>query len=273
MTKTFLTRTVSAIVAILILFAMYFYLQTTGLKLICYLAVFIGGHELTRILLPQGIGKIPQALFYGTLLLIFHVAANYPSFAVTAFSLLSVIFLMLSLFSQKSFAALSDLTHFQTKAIAGFVYLGLLPTYAYRLLDLNQGLIWFVTLLAVVFSGDVAAYLVGVLLGKHKILPKISPKKTWEGSLGGLAGSVGAGYVCSHFLPDIPLNALLITALSAGFIAQAGDFFESALKRVADVKDSGRLMPGHGGVLDRLDGVLFASPVFMLVASLFETQY
>lgn len=272
MTKTFITRTLSAIVAVLLLFAIYYFLQIPGLRLICYFAVLVGGFELISILLPKSTGKFHKALFYVMLLLIFHVAANYPAFAVVAFAVITVLFLVLSLLGQQQFPELETLIQYQAKSVLGFVYLGLLPSYAYRLFDLNNGLIWFLTLLGVVFAGDIGAYLVGVLIGKHKINPRLSPKKTWEGALGGLIGSSIAGFACSYFLPQIQVNALLVTALCAGLVAQFGDFFESLMKRVADVKDSGHLMPGHGGVLDRIDGVLFASPVIMMVASLFEAS-
>ncbi|WP_413289370.1 phosphatidate cytidylyltransferase [Bdellovibrio sp. HCB337] len=271
MTKTFITRTLSALVALILLFAAYYFLQVPGIKLVCYLLVLIGGYELINILLPKNTGKFHKGLFYTVLILIFHVAANYPAFAVVAFSLATVLFLVLSLLWDKAFTELDSLVQYHAKSVLGFVYLGLLPSYAYRLLELNNGLIWFLTLLAVVFAGDIGAYVVGVLIGKHKINPRLSPKKTWEGAFGGLLGSTIAGYVCSQFLPQIPLNALLVTAICAGFVAQFGDFFESLMKRVADVKDSGKIMPGHGGVLDRIDGVLFASPVIMMVASLFES--
>jgi phosphatidate cytidylyltransferase len=272
MTKIFLTRTVSAVIALAILVAIYYFLQVPGLKLFCYFAVVVGGFELTRILLPKETGKFHKILFYLILLMIFHVAANYASFTVVAFSLLTLVFLILSITGHAAFKELDGLLRYQAASALGFVYLGLFPSYAYRILELNHGLVWFFTLLAVVFAGDIGAYLVGVVLGKHKINPRISPKKSWEGAIGGLLGSLLAGYVCSQFLPQIQLNALLITALCGGFAAQFGDFFESLMKRVADVKDSGNLMPGHGGVLDRLDGVLFASPVIMIAASLFESQ-
>jgi phosphatidate cytidylyltransferase len=273
MTKSFLTRIISAVVALGILFAIYHFMELTGLRLLCYVAVIVGGYELIQILLPKGTGKFHKILFYIILLLIFHIAANYPAFAVTAFALLTVIFWVMSILSHQGFAELDNIIGYQAKAVMGFVYLGLLPSYAYRLLGLNHGLIWFLTLLAVVFAGDTGAYIIGLTFGKHKINPRLSPKKTWEGSVGGLLGSLLAGYVCSHFLPDIQIYAILITSVCAGFVAQFGDFFESLIKRVADVKDSGSVMPGHGGILDRIDGVLFASPVLMIVASLFESQY
>ena len=231
----------------------------------------MGSYELLDILFAKNVSKFHKILFYIFSVLIFHVAANYPSFAVIGFSLLAVVFLVLSVLSHSQFPELENLVSYQAKSLLGFVYVGLLPSYAYRILNLPNGMIWFMTLLAVVFAGDIMAYIVGILVGKHKINPRLSPKKTWEGSIGGLVGSLTAGYVCSLYLPQIQLSGLLVTALCAGFVAQFGDFFESLLKRVADVKDSGGLMPGHGGVLDRLDGVLFASPVIMIVASLFES--
>ncbi|HEY8272682.1 MAG TPA: phosphatidate cytidylyltransferase [Pseudobdellovibrionaceae bacterium] len=271
--KTFLIRTLSAVVALALLFAVYYSLQITGIKLICYFAVLIGGLELTHILLPRETGKFHKMLFYLILLVVFHVAANYASFAVMAFSLLTVVFLVISILAHGGFQELESLVRYQATSILGFVYLGLLPSYAYRLLELKNGLVWFFTLLGVVFCGDIGAYLVGILIGKHKINPRFSPKKTWEGSMGGLLGSLIAGYVCSQYLPQIQIYTILTTAVCAGFVAQFGDFFESLVKRVANVKDSGRLMPGHGGVLDRIDGILFASPLILIVASLSESLF
>lgn len=271
MTKTFITRTISALVAVLIIFGIYYFFKIPGLKIICYLAVFTGSLELIRILLPKEIHKTHKVLFCAILMLIFHIAANAPSFLVIAFPLAFIVFMVLSIMAHQGFAELETMVRYQGASVLGFVYLGLLPSYAYRLLDLKHGLGWFSTLLVVVFAGDIGAYLLGVLIGKNKVLPRLSPKKTWEGSLGGLLGSTLAGYGCSYFLPEIQLNTLLVMALCAGFVAQFGDFFESLLKRTAGVKDSGKIMPGHGGVLDRLDGVLFASPIILLVASLFES--
>ncbi|MGZ3743953.1 MAG: phosphatidate cytidylyltransferase [Pseudobdellovibrionaceae bacterium] len=269
--KTFLTRTISAAVALALLIIIYYYLQINGIKLVCYFAVFVGGFELTKILLPPETGHFHKFLFYLIALLVFHIASNYASFALVALALLIIIFLAVSLVTQEGFKELGGLVRYQALSILGFIYIGLLPSYAYRLLDLEHGLVWFATLLAVVFCGDVGAYLTGVLFGKHKISPRLSPKKSWEGSFGGLLGSLIAGYVCSQYLPQIQTKTILVTALCAGFIAQFGDFFESLMKRVVNAKDSGKLMPGHGGILDRIDGLLFASPIILLVASLSES--
>jgi len=114
--------------------------------------------------------------------------------------------------------------------------------------------------LVVIWANDIAAYFVGLAVGRHKLAPRVSPGKSWEGALGGLAGGLLAGVLLASWLgvgrDDAAAWAVIVTAVS-----QAGDLLESALKRRAGLKDSGRLLPGHGGVLDRFDGILTAAPV------------
>jgi phosphatidate cytidylyltransferase len=143
---------------------------------------------------------------------------------------------------------------------AGLVYIG--PAFL-CLLDLRDGPAGFRNLLylaAVVWAGDIGAYLVGRLVGGPRMAPKISPGKTWSGAVGGLAVAALAGAAAGY---EAPLTAALL-ALILSVIAQAGDLLESAIKRHFGVKDSGNLIPGHGGLLDRLDGVLTAAPAAML---------
>jgi len=152
-------------------------------------------------------------------------------------------------------------------SLVGFIYTAILPAYAVRTLLLPHGIKWFVLMLTVVFAGDIFAYFSGLKFGNKKLIAEISPKKTIAGSIGGLAGSiVGAGLLGWWFFGPQSLVTLLPSAVLVGFLAQCGDFFESLLKRTCGVKDSGKIMPGHGGVLDRLDGVYFAAPVFYLLA-------
>jgi phosphatidate cytidylyltransferase len=121
--------------------------------------------------------------------------------------------------------------------------------------------------LLIVFAGDVCAYFGGNFFGKHKLLPNISPNKTVEGSLSGILGSLVAGCIYAHFfLPQSTPLIIAATSTLAAILAQMGDLFESLVKRVADVKDSGRIMPGHGGILDRIDGVYFAAPLVYAVS-------
>jgi CDP-diglyceride synthetase len=126
-------------------------------------------------------------------------------------------------------------------------------------------------LLLVTELNDVAQYCWGKAFGRHKITPRVSPNKTWEGLVGGLlagvAVAVGLGWLAGIDLAHLP--GLLITSVVAVLASVLGDLFESLIKRHAGAKDSGNLIPGHGGVLDRVDGVLAAVPVFALGKEIF----
>lgn len=118
----------------------------------------------------------------------------------------------------------------------------------------------------IIWCGDSGAYFVGKGIGAHKLYPLISPKKTVEGSIGGLIASAAVAYgMQGTLLPDVSTQTVLLAAVGGGALGQIGDLVESALKRSANVKDSGSLLPGHGGMLDRLDGFLFAVPLFALL--------
>jgi phosphatidate cytidylyltransferase len=114
--------------------------------------------------------------------------------------------------------------------------------------------------LAIIWASDTVAYFVGRAIGKHPLAPHISPKKTWEGSVAGMLGSLLTA-VAFHFWLPIPLRHLLVMAVLGNIAGQIGDLLESACKRSAGVKDSGGLLPGHGGVLDRIDAIIFCIPV------------
>jgi phosphatidate cytidylyltransferase len=119
--------------------------------------------------------------------------------------------------------------------------------------------------LAVVFACDTGAYTIGTLFGRHRLWPAVSPKKTWEGFVGGLMASViTAGLLAGPLVPGLGFFRGALLGLAAGVAAQLGDLVESRLKREADVKDAGGIIPGHGGILDRLDSQIFAAPIFAL---------
>jgi phosphatidate cytidylyltransferase len=114
----------------------------------------------------------------------------------------------------------------------------------------------------VIWAGDSAAYYVGSAIGKHKLAPAVSPKKTWEGAVAHVAGSLlGAAAVKLTFFADLEWRHAVALGLLLSVIGQLGDLFESALKRGAGVKDSGTILPGHGGFLDRLDSLIVSGPV------------
>ncbi len=116
---------------------------------------------------------------------------------------------------------------------------------------------------------DTGAYVFGKLLGKHKLFPKISPNKTWEGAFGGILSSVAGAAVLSIYSDNVALKHWLALAVIISISAIFGDLVESRLKRSIGVKDSSNLLPGHGGILDRFDGVLLASPMVFTYLMLF----
>lgn len=119
-----------------------------------------------------------------------------------------------------------------------------------------------------IWTYDVFAYLIGTIIGQHKLSQNISPKKTWEGSIGSGIITLGASYVLSRFIPSFEFHQWFAIALIIIIFGTLGDITESMLKRSANVKDSGNLLPGHGGVLDRFDGVLFCAPVVLIYLTL-----
>ncbi|PID55978.1 phosphatidate cytidylyltransferase [candidate division KSB3 bacterium] len=125
-------------------------------------------------------------------------------------------------------------------------------------------------LLLVVWSGDTGAYYAGKAFGRHKLSPLISPGKTLEGALGGTIASVLASCIAKvTFFSKLSIVDCVLLGLSMSIIAQLGDLCESLLKRSANVKDSGTIVPGHGGILDRMDGVMFAAPLLYYYAIVF----
>ena len=119
------------------------------------------------------------------------------------------------------------------------------------------------TLFGIVWAGDTAAYYGGRTMGRHRLAPRISPNKTVEGAVSGAVASAAVGLLLAVRLMEVPPSALLgVSILVTAVAGQVGDLFESAMKRSAEIKDSSTLLPGHGGMLDRIDSLLFAAPVF-----------
>jgi phosphatidate cytidylyltransferase len=112
---------------------------------------------------------------------------------------------------------------------------------------------------------DTFAYLLGVKFGKHKIMPSVSPKKSWEGFVGGYIFTIVAAYITSKYFLPIDLHIALIVSLFLPFTATLGDFLESHYKREAGAKDSGDFIPGHGGILDRMDAFMITIPTVYLI--------
>ncbi len=145
----------------------------------------------------------------------------------------------------------------------GVAYTGGLLGFFLLLRELPQGAFLIYMVFFIVWAGDSGGYFVGKAIGKRKLAPTISPGKTIEGAIANTVGAVAGAAIANLLFPDpLPWVHCLPAAFICGIIGQLGDLFESMLKRSAGVKDSGTLIPGHGGVLDRIDSLLFAGPVF-----------
>lgn len=155
-------------------------------------------------------------------------------------------------------------------------FFGVLYAFApwrYATLLRSESTHWLFFGLALNWAGDTAAYYVGRTFGKHQLAPVVSPKKSWEGAAGSVLGSIVFGTLyMGHFEPQVPLWHIAAIAVAGNIAGQFGDLAESAIKRGAGVKDSGHMLPGHGGMLDRVDSSLFALPVVYML-SVLSAQY
>jgi len=134
--------------------------------------------------------------------------------------------------------------------------------------DYNYGLL--ISLFVFVWAGDSGAYIFGVRFGRHRLFERISPKKSWEGLFGGVITAIVAAYILNHVFPQYNIVLLLVMAIVVVISGTLGDLVESMIKRIIGVKDSGRFMPGHGGLLDRFDSILLAAPVIYFVFQFFR---
>ena len=150
--------------------------------------------------------------------------------------------------------------------VPSFLWVSLTMMSLYALASTKSPSTWPLLMTAAIpiWCGDTAAIFVGKAFGKHKLAPAISPNKTWEGAIGNLLACVGAALALGAIF-HYPMLLMVLLGINCGILGQAGDLFESWLKRKADVKDSGNILPGHGGLLDRLDSLMATAPISLLI--------
>jgi phosphatidate cytidylyltransferase len=177
------------------------------------------------------------------------------------FIVLALIFLILMQFKRRdNSGVIVDIS----TTLFGILYVSWFFSFMIKIRYLPGGLGFLVALLLITKLGDIGAYLVGSKWGKKLLMPRISPKKTVEGSLGGLIFSIAGGLVCKPLLP-FSYGQVFFIAACLGILGQLGDLSESLLKRDCQVKDSGNIFPGMGGALDEIDSLLFTAPVFYFI--------
>jgi len=183
------------------------------------------------------------------------------------FPLLTATILVFSLLFLFRLPVITEVHHRLGWIILGLIYLPFLLGHLIPLRLLTDGRQWIFLTLIAIMSCDTCAYFIGSKIGKRKLYPAVSPNKSVEGAIGGLVGAVlGVLLAKVCFLPIIGFFAAVLIGLLLGIMGQLGDLFESLLKRACQVKDSGNMIPGHGGILDRLDSLLFAFPVIYYIA-------
>lgn len=227
------------------------------------LCSFLGLSEFYRMSLPgRKIAGVVAALAGGCMPLLFPFRTNDLFFlALTVTILACAVFFLFSIEDIRKAGGEFALL------VAGFLYVPFLLGHLVLVRELPHGIPWIFFMMVLVMSGDSAAYYVGSALGKHKLYPVVSPNKSVEGALGGLAGSLLGAFICRlTFFPELSVMDCVLTVLVIGPLGQVGDLFESLLKRSFGVKDSGTIIPGHGGMLDRLDSILFATPAIYYYA-------
>lgn len=234
-----------------------FTLLFAAVTLLCLwelLAIFFPKDDWAHRYLGLLIGFLPYIISIGANYDWFHFAPEYLLWGILAI-LFSLFIIELFLQKEQPFQNIALL-------ILSAIYIGL-PFALLHSIGFIEGYYYFgivMGLMLMTWASDTGAYLVGSRLGKTPFLPRISPKKTWEGTLGGLVGTLLAGWGLSGLFPEVARTDWLVLATIVGVFAPLGDLVESMLKRSYHIKDSSNLLPGHGGVLDRFDGFLFMLP-------------
>ena len=201
------------------------------------------------------------------------VAIFSSSFFAPVFTLSIVVLYFLIQSTETVFTKRTNNLSSTIHAVFGQFYLTL-PFFLLSMIYIGDGKINEKLILAIfvfIWINDTAAYLVGSLFGKHKLYEKISPKKTIEGFVGGVVLATSAAFVFSKLIPEFSLYFWIGFGLITAITGTIGDLFESSIKRTYNIKDSGHLIPGHGGILDRIDSFLFAVPaifIYMYLISL-----
>ena len=253
-------RILTSAVAAPILLYLLFIAPPWGFGGLVVVASLAAALELFTITIPGK--RLHQAIGVGSTAMVFATTAatshwHRPEALAGALVALVIVAMLAGLVRPGNPAAAATRTAW---LVAGPIYLGVLLAALLLLFLKPNGAGWVVLVMTVSWFGDTAAYFTGRALGKHKLYGLVSPKKTAEGAVGGLVGSALAAVLASlWYLPELRIGTGLALAIVAGALGQLGDLCVSLIKRSAGVKESGFLVPGHGGILDRVDALLFVA--------------
>ncbi|CAN5922011.1 phosphatidate cytidylyltransferase [soil metagenome] len=266
-------RFLVAVVAVPILLLLLHYHRPEPTWAVIFIASLLAMNEFFAMTLPAEdrrpalvMGGLACAAFYWldplALAAYSHEAAMFAGINSGTVALIAAVIIP-GLFYLFRFRDIPSVANRYAATVAGIVYAGFLTTYLakLKLIDPNHAGDTVVVVLLVAWIADTGGYFAGRFLGKAKLYEAVSPKKTWAGAYGGLAGSLlGVAVLKLGFADWLSWMDVLLIAIPGGILGQMGDLAESLIKRSTGVKDSGALLPGHGGILDRIDAVLFIAP-------------
>ncbi len=273
-------RILTAVVLIAVVFALIFFGQLWMISLFALLIAELAAFEYLQLARAGGANIPILWMLAATACLFLPLVPAWPLDA--QLPLLS--FLAMALFAWNGFRApLDHVLPDTAQGLFGLLYIGFPLTLIPAIWKQEDGPTLLLFLMVCVWSGDIAALYIGRAFGKHKLAPRLSPGKTWEGSIASVLGSLLAGLavvlasdglaargsISMHITQ--PLWQSILLAILLNLAAQVGDLLESAIKRGAGVKDSGTMLPGHGGILDRIDALLLAAPVLWYALLLKDT--
>lgn len=227
--------------------------------LVMALVIWIGAHEYARMAFPEK--GLSFRIFLALLVLLPALGvAFFPALGISFGLLLAI--LLLTCYILYHYSHLQEPLQFFSRAFFGVTYVGFLAAHLLLLHQLPEGSSWILVLTAITAGSDSGAYYCGRRFGRHKLCPLVSPNKTMEGAVGGLGAAVVAALLMALLL-QLQVNWLFLipAAILLTGVGIVGDLTESIIKRATGTKDSGTLLGGHGGVLDRVDSLLFAAPV------------
>ncbi|QOD62182.1 CDP-archaeol synthase [Polaribacter haliotis] len=257
--RNLLRRSFSGIIYVLIFVAAILFSKESYITLISIFGVLCIW-EFSKMIQNKNI--VPYFFFGITLFLMLKRPFSYAITGILIINLLSSVYLIYQLFAKKEITFSNERSKLGLTIrypIFSICFLVLLPFY-----NENYSPYLMISILVLIWVNDSFAFLVGKNVGRRKLFVSVSPKKTQEGFLGGLIFSIITAYVISRINTEFTFLNWLIIAVIVSIIGTIGDLVESKLKRQANIKDSGNIMPGHGGILDRLDSLLFAAPFVYL---------
>jgi phosphatidate cytidylyltransferase len=247
----------SILVSLLLLAIIFTTINTEPLLFFGFIwaVIMIGVREIAHAYRKGGI-ELPDyvLMIAATVLLVATWSGETEGLAVSAGLTIPILMFTLLLISQKDFIKRS------TSAVFITFYLAVLGGFILLLANHPDGALRILALVVLIACNDTFAYIAGVLLGKHKLAPSISPKKSWEGLIGGAIASIVGGSLIFHYLFEVNWIVGAAIGVMTVITATCGDLIESAIKRDLAIKDMSNLLPGHGGIMDRLDSALFTAP-------------